>query len=100
MAGCWICLKEGERDLVLNGLAELERRDGTIAQRAVLLANRLGRSEALPQTVLRVEGGIVEVEGNPNPVTIYDYDCDGVEDLLVDEIGKPCIVSECKPASA
>jgi hypothetical protein len=51
--------------------------------------------------VIRVVGGFVEeVQGNPLPVRVYDYDCAKVvSDSDVDERGRACIISEFQPAA-
>ena len=52
--------------------------------------------------VIRVKGGFIEnVEGNPVPVRVYDYDASyDAETSDRDEEGRPCIISEYEPASS
>ena len=52
--------------------------------------------------VIRVKGGFIEdIEGNPVPVRVYDYDASyDVENPDRDEHGRPCIVSAFQPEAA
>jgi hypothetical protein len=93
----WISLSTTERNLLREALQEFSRARGSNS-RSRALAQKIEGARQLPQTVLRVEGGFVEIEGNPNPVLMYDYDCDGEDDLLPDDEGRACIVSEYKPS--
>ena len=95
----WLCLSSSERALLREALSSHQ---SSKKQKVQGLLKRIERSAPLPETTLRVEGGFVEVEGNPNQIRIYDYDCDGVEEesLSTDEEGRVCIVSEYDPLAS
>jgi hypothetical protein len=92
----WLCLNASERALLREALSLLSR-----DARGRALSRKIEMASALPETVLRVEDGFVEVVGNPNSVRVFDYDCDGIEDdsLSPDREGRPCILREYEPAA-
>jgi hypothetical protein len=95
----WLCLSSSERALLREALSAHRSTNKTLIES---LLRKVERAGSLPETTLRVEDSFVEVEGNPNPIRIYDYDCDGVEDesLSPDEEGRACIVSEYEPSAS
>jgi hypothetical protein len=95
----WVLLNSGEQDLLNAALSSFSCAEGA-RDKAKSLMRKIERAGPLPETVLRVEGGFVEVENNPNRVRVFDYDCEGVGEkmLLPDEAGRVCILSEYGPA--
>jgi hypothetical protein len=95
----WLPLSVDERNLLREALAAYAAIDVEGRKRIGIIRKKLETAGPLPDTVLRVEGGFVEVERSPNAVLVYDYDCDGVEDarLNPDDGGRSCIASEFPP---
>jgi len=95
----WVPLDNNERNLQREALATLANTGLVDRKRIKTFAKKIEAAQPLRDTVLRVQGGFVDVEANPNGVVVYDYDCDGVEDdyLIRDEEGRFCITSEFPP---
>jgi hypothetical protein len=89
----WLPLGSSERTLLREALAALSQ-SGRAPGKLAPLMQKIEKAGPLPETVIRVEGGFVEIEHNPNPILVYDYDCDGEDELGTDECGRPCIASE------
>jgi hypothetical protein len=94
----WLCLSSGEQALLREALSIYRYAS---EERLGRLLKKVDHAKSLPETILRVEDGFVEIEGNPNAVRVYDYDCDGIEDenLNPDEEGRSCILSEYEPST-
>lgn len=95
----WLPLSSDERNLLRDALAAYAAIDTADRKHLKALLSKIEKAQPLRNTVLRVDGGSVDVENNPNEVLVYDYDCDGVEDeyLSPDEVGRFCNASEYPP---
>jgi hypothetical protein len=97
----WLPLTSRERTLLREALIHYSGSKHAEPDEVSELLRKIERSKPQSLVTVRVDGGFVEeVEGNPFPVRLYDYDIDGVDEPDFDEQGRACVISEFEPKSA
>ncbi len=97
----WLALNYNERALLREALIHYATSDRAEGEEVESMLRKIERAKPQPCVTVRVDGGFVEeIEGNPFPVRLYDYDIDGVEGPDFDEDGRACIISEFEPKIA
>src|SRR5690242_2897652 len=94
----WLGLNFNERALMREALIHYTTSKHAEPDEVEALLRKLNRAKPQSCVTLRVDGGFVEeIEGNPFPVRLYDYDIDGVDEPDFDEDGRACVISEFEP---
>lgn len=94
----WLPLTYGERSLMREALIHYLGNRHAMPSEVDALLSKIERAKPQPLVRVRVDGGFVEdIEGNPFPVRLYDYDIDGVDEPEFDEEGRACVISEFEP---
>lgn len=94
----WLGLTFHQRSLLREALVHYCSSVRAETDEVDAMLRKIERARPPPRVTVRVDGGMVEeVEGNPFPVHLYDYDIDGVDDLEFDEDGRACVIREFAP---
>ena len=97
----WLGLTFSERCLLREALIYYRESKRAEQDEIEAMLQKIERAKPQPCVAVRVDGGFVEeIEGNPFPVQLYDYDIDGVDEPDFDEKGRACVISEFEPKSA
>jgi hypothetical protein len=97
----WLGLTFGERSLLREALDHYSHSERAESDEIAAMLRKLDRAKPQPFVTVRVDGGFVEdIEGNPFPVRLYDYDVDGVDEPDFDDEGRACVISEFEPKTA
>ncbi|MDE2073781.1 MAG: hypothetical protein KGJ81_10115 [Alphaproteobacteria bacterium] len=94
----WLGLNESERRVLRQALLAYAGGEAVDCEAINALAKKVATVPPHQTIIIRVNRGYVEdIEHNPVPVVLYDYDIDGADDLGRDDSGRHCVVSEYEP---
>src|SRR5437763_16001966 len=94
----WLRLTFSERSLLREALIHYVGSKRAAEEEIDAMLRTLDRAKPQPCVSVRVDGGFVEeIDGNPFPVRLYDYDVDGVDEPDFDENGRACVIIEFEP---
>jgi hypothetical protein len=97
----WLRLTFNERSLLREALIHYSGSPRAEQEETEAMLKKLDRAKPQACVTVRVDGGFVEeIERNPFPMRLYDYDVDGVDEPDFDEDGRACVISEFEPRPA